>query len=303
MKKIRSLSPTDLPQLLQFWNKNVIYDPMRLDILQEKLYGDPDFNSDMSLLALENERIVSFMQGIVRMKAGEPYGWIKLFATDTEFRRQGYARKLLQQIEAQMRAQKVTRIGILDSTPNYFQPGIDPFYTPAVAFIVRMGYQRSGDTSHLKAELAKQNFDTSVEEKAALEKGILIRRALPEDHKEVIQFLTQFFDAWIYEVEQMFPQSPIPLHLAFLENELVAFSGHNGNNLNSGWFGPMGTNPNKRGLGVGGILLKRCLQDIKNMGFESAIIPWVGPIPFYMHYANAHVCRVFWRYAKTLEKE
>ena len=62
----------------------------------------------------------------------------------------------------------------------------------------------------------------------------------------------------------------------------------------------MGTSIKSRGKGVGAVLLKRCLQDLKNLGFKKAVIPWVGPIPFYSKFANAHVSRVFWRYEKHM---
>ena len=82
---------------------------------------------------------------------------------------------------------------------------------------------------------------------------------------------------------------------------MIAFSAYETNNKGTGWFGPMGTTEKARGKGVGGILLKRCINDLKKSGFEKAIIPWVGPIPFYMHYINSPVKRIFWRYEKIWE--
>jgi mycothiol synthase len=40
---------------------------------------------------------------------------------------------------------------------------------------------------------------------------------------------------------------------------------------------------------------------MKEMGFVKAIIPWVGPIPFYMYHADAKMDRIFWRYEKIME--
>lgn len=302
MIEIRSVEKSDLEALKEFWNRNVINDPITVPLLEEKFQGDPDYDPKLNLIAVDNTRIVSFMHGIVRELPAEKLGWIKLFATDERNRRQGLATRLFKQIESDMIARSVTRIGLLDSAPNYLQPGIDPFYTEAVAFAERHGFKRCGDTSNLKAVLKKLDLDTRAEEQEALKRGITIRRAVTSDLPDVMSFLKQYFLAWVPEVSNMFRNDPITLHLAFMGKELVAFSGHNGNNFNTGWFGPMGTNPNKRGLGIGGILLKRCLNDTKIAGFEYSIIPWVGPIPFYMHYADAYVCRVFWRYEKKLGK-
>jgi GNAT superfamily N-acetyltransferase len=302
MIEIRSVAASNLEALKEFWNQNVINDPVTVPLLKEKFQEDPDYDPSLNLIAVDNSQIVSFMQGIVRELPGEKHGWIKLFATEERYRREGLATRLLSQIENEMLRRGVSRIGMLDSAPNYLQPGIDPFYTAAIAFVVRHGYKRCGDTSNLKAVLKNLNLDTQAEEAEALKRGITIRRAIESDRSQVIAFLNLYFQAWIPEVTNMFQNTPISLHLAFMGDELVAFSGHNGNNRNTGWFGPMGTNPNKRGLGIGGILLKRCLSDTKNEGLDYSIIPWVGPIPFYMHYADAHVCRVFWRYEKLLQK-
>ena len=96
-----------------------------------------------------------------------------------------------------------------------------------------------------------------------------------------------------------FDNTPISLHLAFLDGELGAFSAYDLNNKTMAAFGPMGTKPVFRGKGVGAILLKRCLDDQKKQGHAQSVIPWVGPIPFYARTVNARIDRIFWRYQKT----
>ena len=98
-----------------------------------------------------------------------------------------------------------------------------------------------------------------------------------------------------------FNQNPIAVHIALQNNHIIAFSGYHGNNIGSGWFGPMGTTSAARGKGIGGILLKRCLKDLRNLGYKKSIIPWVGPIGFYFKEVGAEVERVFWNYRKEIE--
>jgi hypothetical protein len=117
----------------------------------------------------------------------------------------------------------------------------------------------------------------------------------------MIKWTEKNFKGWISEVSNSFANDPVSLHIALIEEEIIAFSAYESNNRGTGWFGPMGTSEAARGKGVGGILLLRCMKDLKNLGFEKSIIPWVGPIPFYMHYVNSKVKRVFWRYEKLLE--
>lgn len=302
MLEIRALhSQHQLPMLLQFWNRNAIFDPMPSHILLEKTFGDPDFDPEITLLATENGKIMAFMQGLVRqIEPNLNRGWIKLFATGEHQRRQGLATGLLKTIEEKMKSVRVKTIRLLDSNPNYFQPGIDPRYTEAIAFAERNGFKRFADTSNLEVDLQNQVFDTNREEQKLAHDNILIRRATNADWQLVEELIVNHFKTWLPEIQTTYKNNPISLHIAEYKDRIEAFSAYDSNNLNTGWFGPMGTNPVLRGKGIGGILLKRCLNDMKKQGQKISIIPWVGPIPFYLHYANAKLTRVFWRYEKEL---
>ena len=243
MVEIRELKQSDLDPLQKFWNRNVTADQLSLELLSEKVFGDPDYRPDLTLIAEEDGQIVSFMMGLVRCLGHETIGWIKLFATDETHRRRGVATQLLKLIEEKLIAANVQRIQIIDSSPNYLQGGLDPFYTEAIAFVERNGYKRNGDTSNLRADLANQDFDTAAEEKALQSRGVFVRRAAPEDKAALMYFLSQFFKPWVYEVSACFGHHPISVHIALLDGEVAAFSAYDTNNLNTGWFGPMGTHP------------------------------------------------------------
>lgn len=296
-------SQDQIPGLLAFWNRNVQYDPMPAHLLLEKTFGDPDFDPNLTLMAIENGTIIGFMQGLIRqVDQNLKRGYIKLFATDAIKRRQGLATSLLKNIEAKMKSQSVKTIRLLDSNPNYFQPGIDPRYTEAIAFAERNGFKRFADTSNLEVALQHQAFDTSSEEQQLTREKIFIRRATKTDWQLVENLIVNQFKAWLPEIQTTYKNNPISLHIAEYNGKVEAFSAYDSNNLNTGWFGPMGTNPVLRGKGIGGILLKRCLDDMKKQGHDVSIIPWVGPIPFYLHYANAKLTRVFWRYEKLVSE-
>jgi predicted N-acetyltransferase YhbS len=66
------------------------------------------------------------------------------------------------------------------------------------------------------------------------------------------------------------------------------------------WFGPMGTAPAVQGMGIGSVLLRRCLADQKAAGYDRVQIGWVGPLPFYSGAVGARVERVFLLYRKQL---
>lgn len=299
--KIKTFEESDLPSAAKLCRQSMVYDIMPDFLLQEKTFEDANFDPELTLTAFNNSgSAIGFIQGVTRQRDNERVGYIKLFCVDSNERRKGIGRQLYMLVEDKLKKSDIRKIRIYESWPNYFMPGVDPFYTEAVCFFERMGYRKIGDTSNLEADLAGQTFDTQKEEASLTSEGFVIRRANEDDKNPMLQWLRLNFPAWEIEVTRAFRNSPISVHLAEKGNNIIAFSAYEGNNTGTGWFGPMGTTEAARGKGIGGILYRKCLKDMKDIGFTRAIIPWVGPIPFYMHNSNARVKRVFWRYEKNL---
>jgi len=123
----------------------------------------------------------------------------------------------------------------------------------------------------------------------------------PADRDRLDEFFAvDFGPDWGYEAGLALAADPPALHLALLEDRLIAFAAHSTQNREWGFFGPMGTTPAARGRGIGRVLLLRCLNDLLAAGHQTAVIPWVGPISFYQEHCGAVVERVFWRYRLRL---
>jgi GNAT superfamily N-acetyltransferase len=236
----------------------------------------------------------------VRGKGDDVLGFIKLLAVEKNSRRRGIGTKLLQELEQRLARLRVTTIRVFDSAPNYLIPGIDPRDTETLVFFEHHGYQRFSETANMEVDLHARNFNTDDEETRLRAQGFEIRRAIMGDKDDLIAFLQQHWAAWIPEAERALLNYPISLHLALSHDRVVAFAAYDGNNVNTGWFGPMGTDPSRRGAGLGAVLLKRCLVDLQAQNHRLAIIPWVGPYRFYLCHAGATISRVFWRYRKNL---
>jgi len=299
--KVEPITTGDLNPLTSLLKRNLAYENIDEALVREKVLDDPDFDPQKTLKALIDNKLVGFMQGVARTFKGKRLGYIKLFVTQKEYRRQGIASKLLEIIEGKLIKENVSEIRILESNPNYLQPGLDPRYTEAYVFITKRGYERFAETVNLVVELVGRNFSTKEKEEILRQKGIEIKRATPEDKKLALEFIDEFFPGWQTEVHNSFNNDPISLHIAKKDAKVIAFSAYDTNNLNTGWFGPMGTRPDFRKMGIGEVLLKRCLTDMKKQRHKRSIIPWVGPIAFYYDAVGAKVDRIFWRFKKEVK--
>jgi len=299
--KIKKFVENKLEDLLDLLKISMPLDKFTKELLVENVIEDMSENSELCLAAYEDDKLVGFGLGVIRRREEEEMGYIKFLAVHPDYRRQGIAKEIYTQIEKGITQENISKIRLVESWPNYYMPGIDPFYTEAVAFFERFGYVKVGDAANLICDLESQNFDTSEDLEKAETKGVEIRRAEKSDTEALMKWTAQNFKAWRFEIDNALENEPISVHIAKLDDEIIAFSAHEGNNRGLGWFGPVGTTEAARGKGVGGILLKSCLQDMKDAGFKEAIIPWVAHIPFYMHYINSKVNRVFWRYEKILK--
>lgn len=298
---IKKFEENNLDALLNLFNISMFRDKFTKELLVENVLEDMSENPELCLIAYEDNKMVGFAMGVIRHRDEGDMGYIKFICTHPDHQRKGIAKALYSIIEDGIRQNGVKKIRLIESWPNYYMAGIDPFYTEAVAFFERLGYIKDGDAANLICDLESQNFNTSDEEEKVKANGIEIKRAEKSDFNKIIDWAENNFKAWKFEIINTYNNEPISLHIAKLDNEIIGFSAHESNNRGLGWFGPVGTSEAARGKKVGGILLKRCLQDMKDAGYKEAIIPWVAHISFYMHYINSKVNRVFWRYEKLLK--
>lgn len=298
---IKKFDENSLDALLEFLKVSMPRDKFTKELLIENVIEDMVENPELCLAAYDNQDLVGFGLGVIRSREDEDMAYIKFLAVHPDHKRKGIAKNIYSQIEQGIIEKGVKKIRLVESWPNYYMPGIDPFYTEAVAFFERFGYIKVGDAANLICDLESQNFDTTDDEEKAKTIGVEIRRSEQTDTDTFMKWTAKNFKEWRFEISNALKNDPISVHLAILNNEIIAFSAYEGNNRGLGWFGPVGTTEAARGKGVGGILLKRCLQDMKDAGHKEAIIPWVAHIPFYMHYINSKVNRIFWRYEKILK--
>ena len=231
-------------------------------------------------------------------------GHVDLVAVHPEQRRRGIGRALVGRIEGALSGRGAGEILLAGNAPYYAWPGIDVRYTPAICAATAFGYENDQTAWNMTADLTYDGSaalaPTAAAEEALPERGITVRPAGTADVSRLADFaLTHFGEGWAGEITHSIGRDRAGCHLAESERDgLLGFAAYGSSRPS--WFGPMGTSPAARGLGIGGVLLRRCLADQRAIGVTRAQIGWVGPVPFYSRSVGARIERVFFLYRKQL---
>ena len=288
-------------RLLAVWNAAADHDPLTPGLLAEKLDHEPAEAAACGLAALVGDALAGWAFGVLREAASGPRGVVKLLAVAPDFRRRGVGSALLAAVESRLVAAGAAAIRVGESAPNYLVPGVDERCTSLAVFLERRGYVRIGSAVTMQADLAADPFATEADEVRLAAGGITVRRAGDAEVPALAALLASHWPSWQAEVTAALARSPRAVHVACGgDDAVVAFAAYDGNNAGTGWFGPMGTAPAWEGRGIGRVLLRRCLRDLKRQGHARAVIPWVGPVAFYERHAGAGVCRTFIRFEKNV---
>ncbi|MEV0728814.1 GNAT family N-acetyltransferase [Polymorphospora sp. NPDC050346] len=256
--------------------------------------------------------------GFVAVAGGEPVGvvlgsiahrdpavgHVDLIAVHPADRRRGIGRTLLSRVEGALAGLGAGEVLLAGNPPYYAWPGIDVRYTPAICAAMALGYEQDRTAWNMTADLSYDGSpalrDTGPAEARLAERGIRVRRATEDDVPALVAFARATFGgSWGGELAHSVDRPDGGCHLAVRDSgELLGFAAYGSSRPS--WFGPMGTAPDTQGLGIGGVLLRRCLRDQRAAGHDRVQIGWVGPVPFYAGSAGAWIERVFFLFRKQL---
>ncbi|MED3442905.1 GNAT family N-acetyltransferase [Bacillus thuringiensis] len=117
-----------------------------------------------------------------------------------------------------------------------------------------------------------------------------VRRTSPSDFDKLSRFVAdEFGERWLQSVDYGFRtyNEKLPIYIAQQEEVIIGFACYDVVRGKKGLFGPMGIAKQNRVKGVGKELLHHCLYNMKQDGYEYAIIGQAGPIEFYERNCNA----------------
>jgi mycothiol synthase len=254
----------------------------------------------VGLLAVQDSVMVGACVGsIAQADDGNAEGYIDLLAVDRAHQRRGVGRQLAAEMERQLAARGCQQIGLSGISPNNAWPGVDIHYTAAVCLAEDSGYQRQGCEVNMDVDLLSAPLDTHAAEDRLASEGIEVRRADGDDDGPLQDCLSATWQAsWIAEISEALRSSDAGLYVAVQSRRYVGFCCYGVNRVHE--VGPIGTDPDRRGLGIGGVLLKRCLAEQRGRGIDAAELVWVGPLSYFARAVDATIGRAFWLYSKDL---
>jgi GNAT superfamily N-acetyltransferase len=202
--------------------------------------------------------------------------WLTLIAVHPDVQREGRGRALVDACAEGARANGAFDLHLGTAIPRYVWPGVDFRFTAALALFEAAGFEPYG---------AACNMAITTDFRADAPDGITIER---EEGDGAAALASRAYPHWSDEVGR--GSTAGTCFAARADGETIGFACHSVNR--AGWIGPMATDPERQGKGVGRALLGAVCRALAADGRTEADIAWVGPIGFYAK-AGARVSRVF----------
>ena len=290
--------------------RNVLYHDFSLEEFRRATLIDEGLTPELNMVAInKDENPIAFFFAVFRKSRALRFRYkvvLKMFVVDSTRRFQGIGTMMM--IELLNRAKKHEKacwrmkVSVLDSNPRFWLPGLDPRHTEAYFFLKKMGFKRY-KIPPTRVNLVIRKEDLPIDEPAKKKDGYIFSRASYEEKEETVAFVKKHFrlGTWAEEALMSFENDPPTTFIARdMNNEIVGFATHSAQF--QGGFGPTGVAKKSRGKGLGGLLLKWCLWDIKQMGLKKCIIMWVEERNFYFYLkaANARIHHIYWPMKKII---
>jgi len=305
------LTESNLRSVYIMCEENVLFYSFSFDTFKRATLMDENHNPELSLVAVdENNTPIAFFFAVFRrciLPKSRNKLVIKMFVVEKNYRYRGIGTEMMNKLFKRAKQQKNAvwrmKVSIMDSNPRYWLPGLDPRHTEAYFFLRKLGF-KNNLFERFRTDLEVNKNDFPKEEPPKEINGYKISRALLIDKEETVGFVKKHFGkgTWPEETLISFENDPPTTFIMrdLNSNKIVGFATHSVQHPGS--FGPTGVLKNLRGKGIGGLLLKWCLWDIKQRGIDKCTIKWVAGRTkyFYLKSAKARISQIFWPMSRRI---
>ena len=243
----------------------------------------PDAALSGEPLSVTGGRVIGVVLGSVSHR-DRSIGHVDLVAVDPQERRRGVARALVSRIEGALAGLGAGDMVIAGNAPYYAWPGIDVRYTPAICAAMAFGFEQDQPAWNMTVDVAgaaRGGAGSDSRRRGAagrrghhgpaggrrgrsgagpVHAGELRRRLGRGDHP-----LGRPRPGRLPPGAGQGRRDPRLRRLRVVAAELVRPDGHR---------------TGRARVGIGALLLRRCLADQRAAGHDQVQIGWVGPLPF-----------------------
>jgi GNAT superfamily N-acetyltransferase len=310
MFEIRPLERSDIPETVKGWNQVLIHDKVSEHQFEDVIFGDPNYERECNLVAVEDGRIAGFIGAVARKgtlgkdRRGRPserhYGYIKGFFVLDDYWDTGIERKLLNKALECLRSRSKRSVWVARYTGKYFYPGTDVRYERLQRFFDENGFTRMFTINDVAADL--RDFEPSEYQRKAKmraeEIGVEIMAYRPEMLSMMREFVDKlnmrhwFPDAW----EKDFGKGGHSL-IACRNDKIVGWTAYCPNKPSSE-VGGIAVLEDYRRKGIGTSLLLESMLRLKEFGVSKVVAGWAAT-EFYLK-SGWKICRQYIVYRRRL---
>lgn len=294
-------SGDNIKEIHQLFEKDAGLYSIPLESFKNASINDPDFEPEFSMAFRDEDgRISAAFMGlkrttkitILKREVNYKFSIINLFVVARQYRRKGIGSAILSELLRRMKKRRIRRVKVMASPPNYLWPGLDPRYTAAYFFLKKNKFKRKGK-EHVNLVHGIPNILQEPPKKLGEYSFTRIDSSDIESTKDYIK--SNHMGMWPREFQLSIKNKPFTTFIAKDgSGEVIGFASHSIGFPGS--FGPTGVKKSVRGKGIGSILLKWCVWDLKQQGLKQMIIRWVvgDTMKFYCKSLGARIDHVYW---------
>jgi GNAT superfamily N-acetyltransferase len=265
-----------LDQIVDAWCRSLPADPITLTRLRDLVILDAGFDPDGLRVARDGDRILGAAYA-VRVHAD---GWVPFFFVVPEARGRGIGRALLTEALEWLRAHGAKQATFAAYAPGYVLPGCDRALYPAGAKLLEsLGFETYAQAVAMDRSLI--GYTPCLERLDGLAAvGWRFGTPTVDDLPGLLRLAGEHFAPdWAQAIRQAI-RGGLPLERIVVAvapgGDLAGWAMHGAYENVAERFGPFGVRGDRRGLGLGEVLLHLTLARMRALGLHTAWFLWTG---------------------------